>query len=110
MTSLEMASHNTDWIPGALVRLGSLEFIVTGRGGPSRVEAPALPPPNHTLAVSASAEFVGMAEYDSDSDAGSRHPSRECMMAEVGEANSHDGDDVANEPNPPAAAAAPPAR
>ena len=105
-----MASHDIDWTPGALVHFGSLEFIVTGSRGLSRIEAPAPPRRNHTFAVSASAELVGMVGYDSDVDASGHHPSRECMMVEVGGTSNADGAGVGNDEIPSATVTAAVAR
>ena len=35
-----MANHAEGWAPGALVRFGSLYFIVTIRGGLEQIQAP----------------------------------------------------------------------
>ncbi|TVU45582.1 hypothetical protein EJB05_05072, partial [Eragrostis curvula] len=64
--------------------------------------------------MSAGAELVGMAEYDYDSDeddlldydsdAGSHHPSRECMVVEAGGGSRRNVHDVAAQPDLAAAA------
>jgi hypothetical protein len=38
-----MASHNIGWVPGAHVRFGGLDFIVTSEGDLVRAPAPVLP-------------------------------------------------------------------
>jgi hypothetical protein len=41
---LRMASHDANWTPGAHVRFGSLDFIVTNEGELVRALAPQTPP------------------------------------------------------------------
>ena len=51
-----MASHGVCWVPGAHVRFGNLDFIVTKKGG--LVQAPAAVQPLHFTGLDAIAEAL----------------------------------------------------
>src|SRR3712207_338395 len=88
-----MANHAISWVPGAHVRFGTLDFIVTREGGLECSEAPASLPRVHASTVAESSELVAMADFnfdedcllDDESDTTSSRASRECLMVEVGE-------------------------
>ena len=51
-----MASHGVSWVPGAHVRFGNLDFIVTTEGG--LAQAPAAVQPLHPARLNAIAEAL----------------------------------------------------
>ena len=51
-----MASHGVSWVPGAHVRFGNLDFIVTTEGG--LVQAPAAVQPLHFTSLDAIAKAL----------------------------------------------------
>ena len=51
-----MASHNLSWVPGAHVRFGDLDFIVTTEG--ELVMAPTTVQPLHSIGLDAIAEAL----------------------------------------------------
>ena len=51
-----MASHNLSWVPGAHVRFGDLDFIVTTEG--ELAQAPAAVQPLHSAGLDVIAEAL----------------------------------------------------